>query len=251
MKTLIVSLALFSSVASAAQDVLNAEPLFPVSRNSVSVLVGNGATSATPVQNSIESLEAAIISVARANTTRLDNLRQIRAELEPLVGQLLALVPDVPENQDAQKVAGAWKSEWSDLFTSPNTDLTMVYQVVSPLGFYYNISRSTFQNGEARANFLRGAYVDQGQALAIEFTSDSFAPAWLPAGADLVTIASLAESGFLQLEPDPTSRAVGRRGILRNVYVSDTLRIVTGNSETRPESLFVLTRADRIPFGSL
>jgi hypothetical protein len=206
----------------------------------------HGAHTLPPTPTNALELERRIVAIARANTTRVDNREEVRASLEPLVRELLARVPDKPESADAPLVTGAWKSEWSNLFIDPRADLSRVYQVVFPEGFYYNVSLYTL-GATTRTNFLRGAFTDAGDFLDIRFTSDGFAPAWLPTGTDLVTAARLVEDGFLPLEADAGSRAVGRRGTLRNAYVSRYLRVVTGESETQFDRLFILTRAGRVP----
>lgn len=198
----------------------------------------------------IAALRAAIVAVARAAQGQCDgddNSPEVSAVLNTLTDELLNLVPARSEAEKLPQVAGGWKQVWADLqgggpFCISAND---IYQVVSPAGYYWNISKNITPQG-AVAGFLRGKYAVGEGALRIEFTAQAISPVYPPAGTRLDELAARAERGeFPRLPPGPP---VGVKGDLQNTYVDSQLRIVRGRDDrpgSRP-SLFVLLRADTI-----
>ena len=193
----------------------------------------------------IAQLKAQITEIATANQLRQDNLPAVRAQLQPLVDELVALVPARTEAEKAPEVVGGWRNLWSDMTFGPYLDYANIYQVVYADGFYYNISRLTPPHAEV-TGYLRGVFADAGDHLAIEFTANVTVPGWLPTGADLVAAGRRVETGATVGTDQPGP--IGVRGRLQNTYVDATLRIVTGQSTTDArDSLFVLERAPTVP----
>ncbi|SMF54700.1 hypothetical protein [Pseudobacteriovorax antillogorgiicola] len=192
----------------------------------------------------VDELKDEIVAIASANTSRVDNFSQVRMQLQPLVDELLAISTDRSEAEKINQVEGAWRNLWSDLGFGPGTNYEQVYQVVSRDGYYYNISESRF--GVLKfTGFLRGAYTDEGDFLAIEFTNNDIRFGFPEPGTDLVQLATDFEEG--QLKSLPVPGPIGVTGVLINAYVDDELRIVTGNnSGEMGQDLFILERVDSI-----
>lgn len=194
----------------------------------------------------ITTLKSAITSIAKANQARHDNTADVRAELQPLVDELVSLVPVRAEAEKLPTVVGGWQNLWTDMsFRGGYVDDANIYQVVYADGYYYNISRITPPDGEA-TGFLRGSFVDAGDHLDIEFTRNALSLEWLRSGADLIRAGQAVETGEMHVTDRPGP--IGVRGRLQNTYVDEDLRIVIGQSSTdAQDSLFVLTRADIVP----
>jgi hypothetical protein len=193
----------------------------------------------------VAHLKSQIITLATANQTRRDNIVEVRAELQPLVDELLSITPERAESEKAAQVAGGWYSLWSDYRFGPFVDYAQVYQVVDLDGFYYNISRNVAPFGTT-TNYLRGAFVDAGSFLRIEFTRSISVNDWLTAGQDLVELSAAVESGAIDGPDDPRG-PIGVEGNLQNAYVDSELRIVVGRSDGEPsDGMFVLVRSDVI-----
>lgn len=193
----------------------------------------------------IDELKSEIISIARDNQLRQDNLAEVRAELQPLVDELVSLVPARTEAEKKDQVVGSWRSLWSDMPFGPFVDYANVYQAVYADGFYYNISRVVPPAGGAMTGYLRGAFADAGDRYRIEFTRNIAVGGWLATGTDLSLAGLAVESGDVTGRDVPGP--VGVQGDLQNTYVDCELRIVTGKSDgDAADSLFVLERAESV-----
>ena len=191
----------------------------------------------------ISDLKSQIISIATANQTRRDNIQEVRAQLQPLATELIACVPERTEAEKAAQVAGGWYSLWSDYRFGPFVDYAQVYQVVDGDGFYYNISKNSAPFGTF-TNYLRGAFSDAGDFLRIEFTRSITVNNWLAAGSDLTDLSDAVESGAIN-GPDEPRGPIGVQGNLKNAFVDDQLRIVSGRSDGEAsDGLFVLIRSE-------
>ncbi len=197
----------------------------------------------------VEVLKRAIVSIARGAQGACDqddNDPVVSKGLRRLTSKLVRISPPRTETDKLAQVAGGWKQEWADLrIGSPNcTDADSIYQVVSPDGYYWNISTTRPAAGPPSLGLLRGKFAVTPDFLEIEFTNLAVSPVVPPLGTDLVDLATRAERGeFVALPP---FFPVGVKGELKNVYVDDDLRIVTGDDDSpgSVDSIFVLTRAD-------
>ena len=175
--------------------------------------------------------------------SQVDNQVQVRAELQPLVTELIACSPERTEAEKLHQVVGGWYSLWSDMRFGPFVDYSQVYQVVDADGFYYNISKNVAPFG-VFTNYLRGAFADSGSFLRIEFTRSIAVNGWLAAGLSLTDLSDGVESGAIN-GPDTPNGPIGVQGNLKNAFVDDQLRIVIGRSDGEPsDSIFVLVRSD-------
>jgi hypothetical protein len=193
----------------------------------------------------VRALEDQILALARANTTNADRA-PIRAQLDPLVDALVALVPKGDEADSLPHVARGWKTEWSDLQIDPRADKSAVFQVVSAAGHYWNITRYLNADGTVLTNFLRGAFTPEGPVLNIRFTDDLIGPGWPASGTSLIDLAAQAEAGVVEADRIADSFAYQFAGTLDNIYVSDRLRIVRNPVGPQGTILFVSAPADTI-----
>ena len=194
-------------------------------------------------QSRVIELKSQIVSIATSNQTRRDNIDQVQAQLQPLLSELIALVPYRTETDKAYQVAGGWYNLWSNSRFGPFVDYAQVYQVVDKDGFYYNISKNVAPFGTF-TNYLRGAFSDAGDYLRIEFTRSITVNGWLNSGLNLSELSDAVESGAID-GPDEPRGPIGVQGDLRNAFVDDQLRIVIGRSDGDAfDSIFILIRSD-------
>ncbi len=186
------------------------------------------ATAATP-----EEIRQQIINISALNTERRDNIEDVRKQLIPLVDELVSAVPPKPEAEALPAVAGGWRFQWSNQTFPPGIDYKQIYQVVSPDGYFYNLSRQNLPLVEPAAIFLRGQYKNEGSYLTVEFTRNFLSPKWLPVGTNLLEAAAQAEKNEIIGTDIPGPN--GAKGTLANVYVDETLRIVKGGDAVQPE----------------
>jgi hypothetical protein len=199
----------------------------------------------------VSALKLAIVSIAKAAQQGAcdqdDNNPIIGRILNRLTDELVRITPKQTEAEKLPKVAGGWKQVWSDLDSSAPICISAkdIYQVVSPAGYYWNISKTILPQGNS-LGLLRGKYEVQPDFLRIEFTAQAFSPVYPAKGTNLVALAERAEKG--EFIPLPSGFPVGLKGNLQNSYVDDTLRIVRGEDD-RPDDkpgIFILLRADVI-----
>lgn len=188
---------------------------------------------------------------ARGDCDGDDNLEPVRASINELVEQLVDLVPERTEAEKLEQVTGAWRQVWSD---ASLTDLPGVcieaehmYQVVSPEGYYYNISQARLLGLEFMS-YIRGTYTVEENFLATEVANNFFSGDIPAPGTDLERLARRAEDGRISrarfVPPLPINGDTGR---MANVYVDDDLRIVTdGRPVGESEVLFVMRRAEEV-----
>lgn len=205
------------------------------------IAMSSASQGRTAGESRLDYLKGSIIQIGKNNQNNLEEILDVRNQLDPLVNELLELAPSQTEAQRASLAVGGWKHIWSDQEFGYGSDLSQIYQVVSPKGFYYNISKVDSPRGEL-TNFLRGAYQDKGSYLSIEFTNNQATFGFYPAGTDLAHLAEEFESGHIPSQSIPGP--IGVTGILMNIYVDHDLRIVYGNSisDSRPR-LFLLERS--------
>lgn len=192
------------------------------------------ATSATEdeqalAQHGVAFLKQRILQIARANTTRTDNIAEVKAQLRPYVRALVLLTPPISEAEKLARSEGAWHSLWTDLRFDRPLDRTRIYQVVTTVGHYWNLSLSEI-GGVTRLNALRGAYAPIPEGLAIRFTTSGLVDDTVIGkdGAGLVQLAADIESGVESLSvPGPFPPVTGK---LLTYYIDADLRILGGEN---------------------
>jgi hypothetical protein len=207
-----------------------------------------------------------IIAIASANTTKLDNIDAVRAQLNPLVAQLETWFN---ANRPANEVAltqVAWKNLWYDdpdisfdletpLFGF-RLDREQIYQVVRD-GYYYNVSETELRLGPVRftlQNFLKGEYTilrpadanNVGQprlnTVDLEFTYNGVWFGKISRRIPLTSLVERVDAGRFPAIAVPGP--LGQTGELWNAYVDGDLRIAAGFNDNDPETIdvYVLTK---------
>jgi hypothetical protein len=198
-------------------------------------------------------LKQQIVRICLANQTRTDNWPQVRAQLEPLIQQLVAITPPRTETEQLYQVLGDWRQVWSDAFFYKPTragsiDLKTVHQVVFP-GHYYNVSRFTpSDGGSPRTGFLRGAFRATPEYLQPVFTKSVFGIGTIPGEGDVTTYAMWAEAGLYDAQPAPHFIPYLPETPLINPYVDYDFRVLTNppGADGSPAALFIFVRANQV-----
>ncbi len=212
--------------------------------------------------NRIFELKDEIVRIASENTTRTDNIEEVRAELDPLIDELEQyFIANRPENE-LELLEGAWKSLWYDdpdinsaeAFLSIDRD--SVYQVVFD-NFYYNVTnnqlrifgfRPTVVHSFLKGNFTLTNLPDETNVgeprlnvVDLEFDDNVVRFGKIPRNEDLVQLVKKVESGALRtlLVPGPK----GITGELWNVYLDDEIRISAGvQDDNGVRDIYILRR---------
>ena len=199
-----------------------------------------------------------IVDIANQNMNRLDNFKEVRRELDPLVNELQKY-QDLSAEESLERKIGSWKQLWTDdaddlrannFFQTVDRDQT--YQIVFEGGVFYNLTVIRTPLGRL-SGFLRGVYspdsIDQ-KTLNLEFTKLSLRRRGLSRdGGELSTLTQDLEDGVigsfgLPFGTDRFPRGpVGAKGTIRTIYIDDFLRIDIGqNKADGVEDLFVLIK---------
>ncbi len=218
---------------------------------SLAIISSSLATAHNAPNMTIEELKEEITKIAAANTDRLDNLSQIRAQLEPLVQQLKMRGDQTIEERITGKY-GSWRQLWTDDSddTRPNTSLTTIdrsrtFQIVDPAGFFYNVSEIKTKLKVRVTAFLRGVYELEGDGVKIKFTNlDIKALGTKRITETVYKLESKTEKFFPATRFSKYPRGpVGAEGFIDTVYVDEDIRIDYGyNSVDKILDLFVLKR---------
>jgi hypothetical protein len=233
------------------------------------LLCGRSTVSAAELPPDLQLVKQQVIALTSANTTRTDNIAEVRAELEPLIAQLEAWFI---ANRPADEVALTqvpWKNLWYDDpdiafdlnlgFLQLRQPRDRIYQVIED-GYYYNVSEfqiillgriSTIQN------YLKGAYSilrpagpdNAGQprlnTVGLEFVANAIRLGQIPANVPLSPLVRAVDARNIPTIPVPGP--LGVTGELWNRYVDADLRIAAGFDNAEPETidLYILKRVVR------
>jgi hypothetical protein len=225
--------------------------------------------SAAELPPELVAVKQQVISICAANTNELDNISEVRAELEPLIAQLEAWFN---ANRPADEVALTqvpWKNLWYD---DPDISFNFsigplqllqprdrIFQVIED-GFYYNVSEFQIRLGRSTTtftNYLKGAYTilrpatpqNAGQprlnTVDLEFVANSIRSGVIPSRINLSTLVQRVDQGTVMTIPVPGP--LGVTGELWNRYVDADLRIAAGFDDSEPQTidLYVLTKVTR------
>jgi hypothetical protein len=220
------------------------------------------AVHAVVLPKAVQAAKDAVINIASRNTTRLDNIKQVRSELEPHVRVLNAyFVANRPSNE-VELTKGTWKSIWFDdadidRVRALPINRDKVWQVVKDK-YYYNVSESNFRIGGIKTfpvqDYLKGVYTitqpaaddpyNRKNIISLTFDDNK---AWFGNVASEGSLSALvarvdANDAFTLTVPGPK----GIRGELWNLFVDNDLRIGAGlqkdKSLTVGEDWYLLTR---------
>ncbi len=204
----------------------------------------------TDEERRIMYLKDEIVRIAEANTTRTDNIDEVRAELDPLVDELEQyFIADRPENE-VELLQGSWKSLWyddpdidqADAFLG--IDRSNVYQVIFS-DFYYNVADTelsilgfdpTLVHSFLKGNFTLTNLPDETNVgeprlnvIDLEFDDNVARLGSIPRDKNLVDLVLEVDSGQLPTLPVPGPKGI--TGELWNAYLDDELRISRGQQD--------------------
>lgn len=185
----------------------------------------------------VKALKDAVRAICLPNIDRLDNLPEVRAQLDPLVNRLAIHYGRRLAVSKVLLLAGAWREIWTDQPYPMNgvssMDYRQIYQVVSPWGHYWNLSDSKLFGFIPTTGALRGKYALNGTQIEVEFTTVGFRFGHLDKNADLVELAQNLEAKKVGVTGIPGGGMaprgpVGIQGSLETLYVDEDLRIDIG-----------------------
>jgi hypothetical protein len=101
-----------------------------------------------------DQLKQEILTLAKQNTSNIQNRPEVRSQLASLTAELMSLSTPVDENTWATYSPGAWHQVWSDEADNspagaPKADLEKVFQVVTPQGRAVNFGQRILPNGQS------------------------------------------------------------------------------------------------------
>ena len=207
----------------------------------------------------IKVLKELIVSTAAKYQGQGDPDFKIQNELEPLVNKLLTLDPQLTVINRLPLIFGVWKQVWgpyeykkNDRSVDPTLNAKEIYQVVSPEGFYYNVSPNMEAKSrtEKNINYLKGQYTlskKDPNGLDVKFVK-FIGMKTRPTEKAIYQYVDEAERNQLPTQitvvPKPIVRLFFGGGTLREIYTDKDLRILYGsnNKEFKNQYLYIMTR---------
>lgn len=207
----------------------------------------------------IKALKELIVTTALKYQGQGDPDFQIQNELEPLVKKLLILEPQSKVINRLPLIFGVWKQVWgpyeyrkNDRSVDPSLNAKEIYQVVSPEGFYYNVSPNMNAKGntEKNINYLKGQYSlskNDPNGLDVKFVK-FIGMKKRPTDRAIYQFVEEAERNQLPNQITVVPKIIVKLffggGTLREVYTDETLRILYGsnNKEFKNQYLYIMTR---------
>ena len=207
----------------------------------------------------INNLKQTIVSTAEKYQGRGDPEFKIQNELEPLVKKLLLLKPQGKVNDRLPLLFGVWKQVWgpyeyrkNDRGVDPTLNAKEIYQVISPDGFYYNVSPNmdAKTKKEKNINYLKGNYIlstKDSIGLDVKFVK-FIGMKKRPTERPIYQYADEAERDQLPTQitvvPSLVVKLFFGGGTLREIYTDENLRILYGSngSEFKNQYLYIMTR---------
>jgi hypothetical protein len=211
------------------------------------------------VNEEIKLIKETIIKTAEKYQGQGDPDFRIQKELEPFVNRLLTLEPQLKVVDRLPLLFGVWKQVWgpyeyrkNDRSVDPTLNPKEIYQVISPEGFYYNVSpnMNPKNNTEKNINYLKGKYVLSKKDLIgldvkfVKFIGMKKRPTERP----IYQYVDEAERNQLPNQitvvPRPIVKLFFGGGTLREIYTDEDLRILYGsnNKEFKNQYLYIMTK---------
>lgn len=213
------------------------------------------------VDEEIKLIKQTIIKTAGKYQGQGDPEFKIQKELEPLVSKLLNLAPQLNVIDRLPLLFGVWRQVWgpyeyrkNDRSVDPTLNAKEIYQVISPEGFYYNVSPNMIpkSNKEKNINYLKGEYVlskKDPNGLDVKFVK-FIGMKTRPTEKPIYQYAEEAERNQLPNQITVVPKLVVKLffggGTLREIYTDEDLRILYGsnNKEFKNQYLYIMTRVN-------
>ncbi len=200
-----------------------------------------------------------ILSLAQKYQGQGDPDLKIQKELQPLVDKLLTLNPQPKVKDRLDLLYGTWKQVWGPYNYRDNkrgVDSSLkadeIYQVISPLGFYYNVNPNLDKKkgNVQRIDFLKGEYVvspTNPNGLNVQFVK-YIGMKNRPTDKNIFEYIEEAEKNQLPNQITVVPRFIVKLffggGTLVEVYTDENLRILygTNNKEFQIPYLYIMTK---------
>ncbi len=213
------------------------------------------------VDEEVKLLKETIVKTAEKYQGQGDPGLKIQKELEPFVKKLLTLQPQLKVIDRLPLLFGVWKQVWgpyeyrkSDRSVDPTINPKEIYQVISPEGFYYNVSpnMNSKRKTEKNINYLKGEYVfskKDPNGLDVKFVK-FIGMKKRPTEKPIYQYVDEAERNQLPTQitivPRPIVKIFFGGGTLREIYTDEDLRILYGsnNKEFKNQYLYIMTRVN-------
>jgi hypothetical protein len=227
----------------------------------ISILIAISSQAFANHFEDIKALKELIVSTALKYQGQGDPNFQIQNELEPLVKKLLILEPQSTVVNRLPLLYGVWKQVWgpyeyrkNDRSVDPTLNAKEIYQVISPEGFYYNVSPNMKAKGntEKNINYLKGQYTlskKDPTGLDVKFVK-FIGMKKRPKDRAIYQFVEDAERDQLPTQITVVPKIIVKLffggGTLREVYTDETLRILYGsnNKEFKNQYLYIMTRVN-------
>ena len=211
------------------------------------------------LDDEIELIKKTIIKSAEKYQGQGDPDFKIQNELEPLVQKLLTLDPQSKVIDRLPQLYGVWKQVWgpyeyrkNDRSVDPTLNVKEIYQVISPSGFYYNVSPNLNpkSNKEKNINYLKGQYIlskKDPNGLDVKFVK-FIGMKNRPTEKPIYQYVDEAERNQLPDQITVVPKLIVKLffdgGTLREIYTDEDLRILYGsnNKEFKKQYLYIMTR---------
>lgn len=207
----------------------------------------------------LNSLKQTIVTTAEKYQGQGDPNFKIQKELEPLVQRLLTLKPQSNVNDRISLLFGVWKQVWgpyeyrkNDRGVDPTLNAKEIYQVISPEGFYYNVSPSIDAKSkkEKNINYLKGEYsLSKKDPIGLDVKFVKFIGIKnRPTEKPIYQYVDEAERNQLPdqitVVPSIIVKLFFGGGTLREIYTDDNLRILYGSNgkEFKNQYLYIMTK---------
>ncbi len=207
----------------------------------------------------INALKQTIVKTAEKYQGQGDPDFKIQRELEPLVQKLLILKPQPNVSERLSLLFGVWKQVWgpyeyrkSDRSVDPTISAKEIYQVISPEGFYYNVSPNLNASSkiEKNINYLKGKYnLSKNDSVGLDVKFVKFiGMRKRPNEKPIYEYVDEAEHDQLPNQitvvPSLIVKLFFGGGTLREVYTDEDLRILYGSNgkEFKNQYLYIMTR---------
>lgn len=195
-------------------------------------MTGAHALPITSDADEIQMIKQQIIDIANKSTATYDgddNDPAIRAELDPLVAQLVALAGDRTQDQLLAQAIGSWHQLWSDVPAAAGTGAlrTGIYTIFDKDGYVWHVTKED-NAGVQTTGLMRADYTLADDGLTLKFTKDLSKPDWFTLGGKVSDLAAQAELGAYDAFPRDNKDGmspVGKSTMLQLVYVDDDLSI--------------------------
>jgi hypothetical protein len=207
----------------------------------------------------INTLKDSIVKTAEKYQGKGDPDFKIQKELEPLVQKLLALKPQSSAINRIPLLIGVWKQVWgpydyknNNRGVDPSLNPKEIYQVISPEGFYYNVSPNIDPKTkkEKNINYLKGQYkVSTKDPIGLDVKFVKFiGMKKRPVEKAIYSYVDEAERDQLPTQTTIVPKIIVKLffggGTLREVYTDESLRILYGSNakEFKNQYLYIMTR---------